>query len=353
MMGPSIDSRGGIASVCAEYAHSGIFDRLDVRFLPTFVDASPAAKLGIALLALLRLLALLCARKVDIVHVHMASGSSVWRKALYCALASAFSRPYIVHLHSGKLPRYFEERCGPVRKWALRRLLLSSVHLIVITSERISWLRSIGVMTERVTLMPNPVGFFPEQLVDPLRSEGAPRVVFLGRLEPAKGVDCLLDAFGQVARRHPSARLILAGDGDVAGCMAQARALNVERRVDCVGWVQGREKAELLEKATVLALPSLYEGQPMSVLEAMAYAVPCVTTNVGGLPDIVRDGETGLLVPVGDAERLANVLLDLLHHPDLRARVGAHARAYVQSRHAAHAVETLLSSVYAGVIRDG
>jgi glycosyltransferase involved in cell wall biosynthesis len=352
MMGPSIDSRGGIASVCAEYARSGIFDRLGVRFLPTFVDAGSAAKMGIALLALLRLLALLCARKVDIVHVHMASGSSVWRKALFCALASVFSRPYIVHLHSGKLPTYFDERCGPVRKWALRRLLLSSAHLIVITSERISWLRSVGVMSERVTLMPNPVGALPECPADPLRSEGAPRVVFLGRLEPAKGVDCLLEAFGQVTRRYPSARLILAGEGDAAGCMAQARVLNVERLVDCIGWVQGRQKAELLEGATILALPSLYEGQPMSVLEAMAYAVPCVTTNVGGLPDIVRDGETGFLVPVGDAERLANVLLDLLQHPELRARIGAHARAYVHSRHSAAAVQALLSCVYDGVIRD-
>jgi glycosyltransferase involved in cell wall biosynthesis len=157
----------------------------------------------------------------------------------------------------------------------------------------------------------------------------------------------LIEAFALVTQAQPQARLLLGGEGDRARYARQATELRVFDKVTFLGWVAGEAKQRLLQSAAVFVLPSRFEGLPVSMLEAMSLAVPCVATPVGGVPDIVTDGVNGCLVPVDQPAPLAAALVRLLADPDYRAGLGRAARETVVTRFSASAVEAQLAQLYA------
>jgi glycosyltransferase involved in cell wall biosynthesis len=152
----------------------------------------------------------------------------------------------------------------------------------------------------------------------------------VANLFPRKGHSFLLEAAAVVARDVPEARFVIIGTGD----QDEALRLAAERagladRVVFAG--RRREAYRLMPAFDVFALPSLFEGMPIALLEAMSLAVPAVATRVGGVPEVVRDGRTGLLVPPGDAPALAAALTRLLKDSGLRAAFAEEARQTVQA----------------------
>jgi glycosyltransferase involved in cell wall biosynthesis len=152
-------------------------------------------------------------------------------------------------------------------------------------------------------------------------------VLTLARLDPQKGLPYLLRA----AAMLPDVSFIVAGEGaDRPSLERDARDLGVSDRVAFVGF--RTDTRALLARADVVVLPSLNEGLPLAVLEAMAAARPVVATAVGGTPEIVHDRETGLLVPPADPEALARAIGELLADPPLAHRLAEAGRALVRSR---------------------
>ena len=174
-----------------------------------------------------------------------------------------------------------------------------------------------------------------------VHDSGRPVVVTLARLDPQKGLTYLLRAAAEL----PDVEFVVAGEGpERAALEREARALGVADRVAFVGF--RHDTAALLAGADVFVLPSLNEGLPLAVLEAMAAARPVVATAVGGTPEVVRDGETGLLVPPGDARALAAAIRELLHDLPLARRVAAEGRALVLARASAAATARSVEAVY-------
>lgn len=156
------------------------------------------------------------------------------------------------------------------------------------------------------------------------RTEG-PTVGFIGRLSEQKGVSVLLRAMTVVNRAIPSARLVYVGAGEEeAGLRAAAIELGLDGIVEFAGFQPN--VFEFLRNMDVLALPSRTESFGMTALEAMAMGVPVVATAVGGLKEVVADGETGTLVRYGDAEALAEALIELLSDDERRLDMGRRAR---------------------------
>ena len=168
----------------------------------------------------------------------------------------------------------------------------------------------------------------PQNVVD-LRTElgwaGAPLIGFVGRLTGQKGVDVLLNAFAIVHRALPTARLLLIGDGPQRAALAAlAGGLQISAAVHFAGW---REDARAQMAAlNVLAIPSRWEGFGLVTLEAMQAGVAVVASRVSALPEIVLDGETGLLVPAANAAKLAAALLALLQDPQRAMQLGENGR---------------------------
>jgi glycosyltransferase involved in cell wall biosynthesis len=168
-------------------------------------------------------------------------------------------------------------------------------------------------------------------------------VVFAGRLAAEKRVEDLLRAVADV----PEARLTVVGDGPRRGALeAEARALGVEARVGWLGAVAwGPALLDVLRRSSVLVLPSATEGLPLVLVEAMSQGTPVVATRVGGVPELVEDGVTGLLVPPGRPDELARALRALLEDPPLRRRL---ARAALDGARR-HTLEAQLGKLLARV----
>jgi glycosyltransferase involved in cell wall biosynthesis len=122
--------------------------------------------------------------------------------------------------------------------------------------------------------------------------------------------------------------------------------MGVSNAVEFLGWIDGAAKAQALAEATVYALPSYMEGLPMGVLEAMAVGLPVVATTVGGIPDVIEDGVTGLLIEPGDQDGLARALSLLLSDAALRHRMGAAARAVVEEGYTPQRIVPMIESLY-------
>jgi glycosyltransferase involved in cell wall biosynthesis len=169
----------------------------------------------------------------------------------------------------------------------------------------------------------------PERPLPPLRA-GAARIVFLGQLVERKGLDVLVEAFAQM--KMPAQLLMAGGDWNADGLpqriKARARELGVASRICFENHRQ--DVGAVLSTADIFVLPSYSEARPRSVIEAMSLGLPVVATNVGGVPSLVTDEHTGLLVPPGDAASLAAALDRLVRRPELRQRFGAAGRRRVE-----------------------
>jgi glycosyltransferase involved in cell wall biosynthesis len=178
---------------------------------------------------------------------------------------------------------------------------------------------------DKIVVIPNGV--------DPARVPAAQRcggtvVGALGRLDPRKGHGDLLEALSLVRARVPAARLVLVGDGTERATLEdRARRLGIVEAVDMRGAVP--DGARVLSEMSVFVLPSHVEGMSNALLEAMAAGLPVVATDVGGNPEVVVPGETGLLVRPGDPEALAQAILGLLADPGRARTMGAAGRARV------------------------
>lgn len=164
-------------------------------------------------------------------------------------------------------------------------------------------------------------------------------IVYVGRIDRSsawKGFDVLVRAFALLAPDLPEARLRLVGDGDaLPGLLALAAELGVADRVETTGALRGEALVNAVRTASVLVLPSLVEAESfgMALVEAMACATPVVGSEIGGIPYVIEDGETGLLVPPGDPAALAAACAKLLADGALADRMGAAGRRTAQERY--------------------
>jgi glycosyltransferase involved in cell wall biosynthesis len=172
-----------------------------------------------------------------------------------------------------------------------------------------------------------------------------PIVLTVARLHAQKGLDVLLQAASHV----PDAQFVVAGDGPLRGRLrSQADELGLEDRLAFLG--QREDIPRLLAASDVFVLPSLYEGTSLAVLEAMAAGRPVVSSRIGGTDELVVDGESGVLVPAGDADALAAAIRRLLADPALRARIGTAARQRAESLFCAAPTVARVTGVYEEVL---
>jgi glycogen(starch) synthase len=160
-----------------------------------------------------------------------------------------------------------------------------------------------------------------------------PRFLYLGRLVPEKGVDLAIEAFARVYRQFPRARLVIAGRGNQEHALQQqAQQLGIAAAVDFLGWVTPYEVPALINQATIMLVPSRDEPFCLSALQGGQMARPMIATRVGGLPEVIVDGQTGLLVEPESPAAIVEAMTTLLTEPERAKRLGSAARTHVQQR---------------------
>lgn len=292
--------------------------------------------LGVA--HLLTLALALAAHRPRVTYVPVSQNAPAFlRDTLFVALARLAGSRVVLHLHGGAFGG-FRAGAGPllgaVIRWTHRR-----AHRVWVLGERLRPLYEGLVPPERVRVVPNGVAD-PREEARPAPADaaaapapaGPPTVLFLGQISRAKGVEVLLEAVEKLVADGTAIRLVVAGGWGTAedrrALAGRLEALEARGVAEVPGVVGGEEKARLLAGADLFVLASTApEGQPLAILEAMAWGIPVVATPQGAVADAVADGVTGVLVEPGSPDALARALGALAGDAGERARMGAAARA--------------------------
>ena len=256
----------------------------------------------------------------DVVSVHCARFF-----APYPALLRTATRaPQVVSLQEGALPADVPQNEG------LFRLLVERADAVAACSEDAAGYATRVGHARRVRVVPN--GYDPAELAAGVYAHPRPYVLGVGRLDRQKGFDVLIEAMAVLGR--PEVDVLIAGEGTDARALEElARARGVETRLRLLGATDRPTTIALHRGAAVVACPSRWEGLPLVCLEALAVGRPVVGTRVNGIPEVIRDGETGLLVPPDDPPALARAIGRLLDEPATAAALAARGRALVEARH--------------------
>ncbi len=319
--------------------------REEIDGVPVWRLAAPGTGVRTSLAFTASCVARLLALRPDVIHAY-----SLFSPSTAALLTRAVTgTPVVVKVlrggEGGEIPRIERK---PFAKPRLARLVRQVDRFIAISREIDLSLAAAGVPPERRVAIPNGVDLarFSPGDAEARRAQreslglgDAPTAVYCGRLVPEKNVDGLLAAWRSVRRHHPEARLLVVGGGPDEQALRRAAGEGVAflgERTDVV---------PVLRAADLFVLPSRTEGLSNALLEAMACGLPVVATRVGANEEVVRDGETGRLAPMGDDAALASTLDALLADPE-RARLGARGRQVVAARYALDGVVEQLASLY-------
>jgi glycogen synthase len=273
------------------------------------------------------------AARADVVHVHLGEDLVIF--PVGAAAARLHSLPLVLTVHtslrhtlavSDLRSAILKALGGRIERWGEH----SAEAILAITPRLYRLLASDGVDENRIHVIPPGVNpsLFEGPFEDPFSGVGKPRVLFVGRLAPQKGVHTLVAAAGLL--EDPSAQLLLVGDGPERKALErEAKRIGVDDRLHFVGFVAHDRLPAVLAHADLLVLPSLYEELGTVLLEAMQGGLPIVASKTGGIPDVIEDGGNGVLVPPGEPEALARAINRLLADRHLACRLseGAHERA--------------------------
>ncbi len=285
---------------------------------------------------------------IDVVHTH---------QALWEAVATGLARsllPDIPTLVQPASSGYYGE-ADELRRTRgsalLRRIILRNTGLAAISAEIENQWLELGVSTGRIARLASGVDaghFHPGASSLEAHLLPRPRVIFTGRLHPQKNLPLLLAAWQEVARQVP-ANLILVGPGSDREPLGRlAGQLGIIDRVEFVGAVA--DPADHLRAADIFVLPSVAEGMSNSLLEAMATALPCVVSGIGGNSDLVTDHETGRLVADATPQAWASTLLELLRNREEARRLGTAARRRIDEHFSLAAIVDRYLDLYRAMI---
>lgn len=322
MIGPARCVHGGISGVVNNYFEAGLDRKVNLHYIGTMVEGGRFRKLLQAGIAYVQFLSALPG--CDLVHVNVASDNSYRRKSVFIRTAKKFHKKIVIHQHGGDFETFYRKEQDEKGRERIRRVLRMGDAFLVLAPP---WKDFFGEITdrERITVLPDAIAI-PAAYE---KSYDNRDVLFLGRLCREKGIRELLSCVPDLAGEFPDFHLYLGGiweDEELRRLAEQDRT-----HVTWLGWVSGEEKEKWLRRCRVLTLPSWFEGQSVSLLEAMANYCGIVAADTGGIPQMIVPEKTGVLVPVRDALALYKELARLLREDDLCKRLGTAAREKVET----------------------
>ena len=343
MIGADRSVHGGVSAVVNNYYRAGLDKKVNLRYIGTMVDGSKFRKLLRAFSSYLRFLVSL--PKMDILHVNMAADASFYRKKIFIDTAALFHKKILIHEHGGDFQSFYYNKNNESGRRLIRKTLNKAQVFVVLSQEWAEFFKPI-VNKEKIVILENAVLIPPTTKT----SYDDHNLLFLGRLCKEKGISELLDAVSIVAQKYPDIRLYLGGVWEDNNLKKKAAAL--KEHVKYLGWIDDKQKEQYMEKCSIFVLPTYFEGQPISLLEAMAKGMTVISAEVGGIPQIVTNNQEGILIPPKDTKALSDSICDLLDDPKAKKLYGTNARArIVQAYNMSQRVNELVA-IYKKVLQD-
>ncbi len=281
-------------------------------------------------------------RDIKIVHVHGSSYASFRRKSMFIRLAKSYGKLVVYHIHGSEYKLYASRHHKQVGD-TLRRC-----DCVIALSD--SWKEYFESKfgCKNVVVIKNVI----ENPQICRNGSDAFSLCFLGRLGNRKGIYDLLNVLIENQEEYRGKlALYFGGDGDVEKCKKIIKDNGIEDIAKYQGWVSGEKKIELLNKADTYILPSYNEGLPISVLEAMSYSLPIISTNVGGIPEILKDGVNGYIIEPGDKQAMKASIDRLMNNKSLRTGMGEKSKEMVKY-HLPEYVKEQLEKLYDTLLNE-
>ena len=328
-------TRGGITSVVKAHETGEQWKKYHCRWIETHRDGNSIRKLWYLGTALVEYICLL--PFYDIVHIHLATTQSAKRKKMFFYLAKWLSKKVILHFHPSNEKFLFE----PMNSKLYRKLFSKADLVLVLSEQWRCWIKMALGLSNHIEVLYNPCPIVNRR--DDLRKN---HILFAGTIISRKGYETLIRGFARIAQEHSDWKVIFAGNGEIANAMKIVECCGIQNQVEFLGWVTDKDKEKVFQEASVYCLASDGEGFPMGVLDAWAYGIPCVVTPVGGIPDVVVDGENGLVFSIGDVDGLANKLRMIISDRTLRKNIVLGQDKYVKGAFNINGINRKLEKIY-------
>ena len=279
----------------------------------------------------------------------MPTGKIFYRDALFTALIKLFCKRVVFHLHKQGI----EEMANGSRfkKWLLQKTF-KGVHIICLSKKLTADIRSI--YQPQPFVLPNGIAIVKNNINK--RNNAVPQILYLSNLVKNKGIEIFLQSLADLHRKGTRfyARIIGAPvDYSIEQARSFCATAGITHLVDLAGPRFGNDKFEALRMADIFVLPSFTECLPLSILEAMQFGLPVISTMVGGIPDIIAHGVDGLLIPPRNVKILSAQLKVLLNSRSLRIQMGENARESFFQNYTLANFYKGLSGIFKQVLSDG
>lgn len=308
-LGVSMKTKGGMTAVLVSY------DKYieNMQFIPTWKLGNKLIKSGYALQAITRMwLKCIVDKNIKIIHIHGAANASFYRCKIFINLAKKLKKKVILHEHAADFIEFYQNSND---KTGISKTLNKCDCLIVLSESWKEYFSSIGVDKNKIHVLNNIVS--PPNFKDIPRKDNKLHLMFMGEISKRKGGFDLLQAISDNKEYFKDKLLLRMGGNEVDGDIKTfIRENQLEEFVSYEGWIAGNKKTECLNWEDVYILPSYNEGLPIAILEAMSYKRPIISTPVGGIPEIVKTHDNGILVHPGNKKEIAEAIKYYIEHPE-------------------------------------
>ena len=348
MVVPSFTAKGGITSVVSGYRNSQLTEDYDVRFIETYCEGNVIRKVSKALRAYFEFIYTTLVWKPNLVHVHTSFGGSFYRKALIIEMASLAKIPVINHVHGAEFDEFYRRKSQRKKK-AIEKIYNKCIRTIALSEE---WKKNLAeIVPEQTISVVENYGILQEDLIkEKFTKPNHKMILFLGFICERKGCLDIPAIVDQVCRKIPDARFILGGSGEIEK-VKQKLSAKYKDNVEFPGWIRNEQKKQYLREADIFLLPSYNEGMPMAILDAMGCGLPIVSTDVGGIPKIVRQGINGYLYKPGDSKSMACAIIEYLTDDEKRLKAGRESVDVIRESYSLQQNIDKLERVYTEVER--
>lgn len=342
VVGSAEQSGGGVTTVIKLIKQMPVWEKYHCYWLGTQIQAGKWTKLRYALTAYLK--ALIIIWRYDIVHFHTVPNVSMKMQLPVFLLALLGRKKIILHLHVGNqltMEQYINFKLG---HWCMRKADMLVLLADLFAGYLDEYWRDVKTPRRVIYNACEEVSAIPYE-------EHQNTILFCGRFTDNKRADILIKAFGKIYQNHPGWKLqFLAKGPEEDDCRLLINQLGIEDKVEMPGFVYGEELADYYRHAGIFCLCSHYEGFPMVVLEAWAYGVPVITTPVGALPDVVKEGQNGYLYDIDDVDTLAHKLDMLIANKELRSQMSYYCIEFAK-RFAPQTINNQIDELYQEILK--
>lgn len=286
-------------------------NKYKINIHESYYDGNILKRLCISIFAYMKFLTIY--KNYDLFHIHMASYGSTFRKGYYIRFLKRHGKKVVLHIHGAEYLLFYD-KLSERKKVIVNSIWNKSDATIVLSEE---WKEQFNKIFHLNNLIVVNNGIDTEQFISARCDVIKNRYIFLllGHLGKRKGTYDIIDAVARLHKKYPELKVIMAGDGEVDKVKELVNKKKLQSNIEVVGWVDFEGKIEIMKKIGTILLPSYNEGLPMTILEGMAAAKVVISTNVGGIPEVVKDGINGVIISPGNidalCEAMEKVMLDI------------------------------------------